>query len=96
MGSPRVLPAGVELSAYRVVEHLLGALDDADGVEVTVRFADDALELTVAGPVRRRGDGTTAIERARERVELHHGTLVASTRGGRSETVAQLPVLAGA
>jgi signal transduction histidine kinase len=94
-GSPRVLPAGVELSAYRVVEHLLDALDDADGVVVTVHFADDALELKVAGPARRRGDAGTAIERARERVELHRGTLVASTRGGRAEAVANLPVLAG-
>ena len=33
-GSPRALPAGVELSAYRVVEHLLDALDDAPGVDV--------------------------------------------------------------
>jgi hypothetical protein len=94
-GSPRVLPAGVELSAYRVVEHLLAALDDADGVEVTVHFADDALELKVAGPPRRRADAESALERARERVELHRGTLVATTHGGRAEAVAQLPVLAG-
>ena len=90
-GNPRALPAGVELSAYRVVEHLLGALDDAGQVEVCVRFGDDALELRVAGPARRRAGA--AIERARERVELHRGTLVASTRAGRAEAIAQLPVL---
>ncbi len=92
-GSPRVLPAGVELSAYRVVEHLLAALEDVGDVEVVVRFADDAIELAVAGPARRRAEA--AIERARERVELHRGTLTATTRGGRSEAVAHLPVLAG-
>ncbi|MEA2292888.1 MAG: hypothetical protein QOE86_527 [Solirubrobacteraceae bacterium] len=92
-GSPRVLPVGVELSAYRVVEHLLGALEDAGAVEVRVRFGDDALDLAVTGPARRRA--AAAFDRARERVELHHGTLVASTEGGRAEAVARLPILAG-
>lgn len=93
-GSPRVLPAGVELSAYRIVEHLLDALDDAPGVDVRVVFADDALRLVVSGPARKRG--AAAIERARERAELHRGTLVASVRDGRTEAVASLPVFAGA
>jgi len=90
-GNPRVLPPGVELSAYRIVEHLLDALEDAPGVEVRVRFDDDALELTVAGPARRRT--SAAIERARERVQLHRGTLDATTRGGRAAAVVHLPVL---
>jgi signal transduction histidine kinase len=94
VGNPRVLPAGVELSAYRVVEQLLAALDAAGDVEVTVGFGDDALELRVSGPARRRPGA--AIERARERVELHRGTLVADLRDGRAEAVAQLPVLVGA
>ena len=95
-GNPRVLPAGVELSAYRVVEHLLDALDGTSEVRVRVRFGDTALELAVSGPVRRRGQVESAIERARERVELHRGTLVADLRDGRAEAVAQLPVaLAG-
>ena len=95
-GSPRVLPAGVELSAYRVVECLLDALDDAPGVEVGLRFGDDALEITVAGPAGRRGEASAAWDRARERVQLHRGTLEARTRGGRSEAIAHLPVAAGA
>jgi hypothetical protein len=90
-GSPRTLPAGVELSAYRVVEHLLDALDDDADVELFVRFDDAALELRVAGPIRRRGE--QALERARERVRLHHGRLEAITRGGRTEAVASLPLL---
>ena len=95
-GSPRVLPAGVELSAYRIVEHLLSALDDAPGVEVGVRFGDDALEIRVAGPAGRRGDVGVALGRARERAQLHRGTLDARTRGGRAEAIALLPVVASA
>lgn len=92
-GSPRALPAGVELSAYRIVEHLLDALEDAP-VDVRVRFGDDALELAVAGSVRR--PDAAAIKRARERVQLHRGTLSSSARGGRAEVVASLPMFAGA
>jgi len=91
-GNPRALPAGVELSAYRIVEHLLDALQDAPGVEVGVRFGDDALEVAVSGPVRRNGQA--AIDRARERVLLHRGTLEASTHGGRAEAVARIPIYA--
>lgn len=93
-GSPRVLPAGVELSAYRIVEHLLSALDDAPGVEVGVRFGDEALEIRVSGPAGRRGDVGAALGRARERAQLHRGTLDARTRGGRAEAIALLPVAA--
>jgi hypothetical protein len=91
-GSPRALPAGVELSAYRIVEHLLGALDDAPDVKVTVRFGDDSLELAVAGRARRRGE--EAIERARERAKLHQGTVRATVHQGRAEALVSLPVLA--
>jgi len=92
-GSPRVLPAGVELSAYRIVEHLLDALEDVP-VDVTVRFGDDALELSVSGPARR--PNAAAIKRAQERVQLHRGTLRSSTSGGRAQAIASLPMLAGA
>ncbi|UTI63470.1 hypothetical protein NBH00_19240 [Paraconexibacter antarcticus] len=93
-GDPRVLPAGVELSAYRVVEHLLDALEDAPGIAVNVRFADDMLELSVGGPMRRRSEVSAAVARARERVELHRGSLRTSTHGGRAEAVAALPLIA--
>jgi hypothetical protein len=93
-GSPLVLPPAVELSAYRIVEQLLDALDDAPGVRVKVRFADDALELEVSGPARRRAKAS--IERARERARVQRGTLEATVHGGRAEAVVSLPVLAGA
>jgi hypothetical protein len=91
-GNPRVLPPAVELSAYRIAEQLLEALDDAPDVEVRVRFGDDALELAVSGPARRRAKAS--IERARERARLQRGTLEATVRGGRAEAEVSLPVLA--
>jgi signal transduction histidine kinase len=91
-GNPRVLPPAVELSAYRIAEQLLEALEDAPRVDVRVRFGEDALELSVSGPARRRAKAS--IERARERARLQHGTLEATVRGGRAEAEVSLPVLA--
>jgi hypothetical protein len=91
-GNPRVLPAGVELSAYRIVEQLLGALEDAPDVRVRVRFGDDALELAVSGPARRQVKAS--IERVRERARLQRGTVEATVQGGRAEAVVSLPLLA--
>ncbi|MDQ3632165.1 MAG: hypothetical protein M3417_13025 [Actinomycetota bacterium] len=93
-GSPRVLPAAVELSAYRIVEQLLDALEDAPDVEVRIGFGDDSLELAVSGPARRRAKAS--IDRARERARLQRGTLEATVRGGRAEAVASLPMLSAA
>jgi signal transduction histidine kinase len=90
-GNPRVLPPAVELSAYRIVEHLLAALEDAPDVEVRVRFGDNALELGVSGPARRRAKAS--IQRAQERARLQQGTLEATVRGGRAEAEVSLPVL---
>jgi hypothetical protein len=91
-GDPRVLPPVVELTAYRVIEQLLDALEDAPGVEVRLAFGDDALELAVSGPARRRA--RAALERARARAQQGEGTFVATVRGGRAEAVVSLPVLA--
>jgi len=89
-GDPRVLPPAVELSAYRITEQLLAALDDAPNVEVRVCFSDDALELAVSGPARRRAKAS--IERARERARLENGTLEARVKGGHAEAAVSLPV----
>jgi signal transduction histidine kinase len=93
-GEPRVLPAGLELSAYRVVEHLLDATGDGAGVEVHVDFRSDALEVTVSGPLRGgRRRTEIALDRARERLALHHGRLESEISGGRARAKAALPVL---
>lgn len=95
-GSPRVLPAGLELSAYRIVEHLLAALQDAPGarIDVCVRFGEDTLELDVIGPVGRHADPVTAFAVARERVALLGGSLRIDTHPGRWAALVRLPLTA--
>ncbi len=95
-GDPRALPASVELSAYRVVEHLMGVLtDEPDArIEVAMRFEDAALEITVAGQVVRGADVRGAVARARERVRLQQGTLSVKIVRGRARAVALMPVVA--
>ena len=93
-GDPRSLPATVELSAYRIVEHLVNVLADQPDsrIEVGVRFEDDALELRVNGPVDRAADVKAAVTRARERAKFLGGTLDVKVSRGRANAVAQLPV----
>ena len=93
-GGPRALPAGVELSAYRIVEHLLDALEDAPDVEVRRALRRRRPRARASpGPPRRRG-ARAAIERARERAACTAGRCEATLRGGRAEAVVSLPVLA--
>ncbi|MBE7189420.1 hypothetical protein [Jatrophihabitans endophyticus] len=93
-GDPRALPASVELSAYRVVEHTLGILADEPGrrVDVSMDFAPDALDITVTGQVERGADVRAAVARARERARLQHGTLTVKVVRGRARVLAHLPV----
>jgi hypothetical protein len=94
-GDPRSLPATVELSAYRIIEHLVTVLADrADcRIEVGVRFDDDVLEIRVNGPVDRSADVKAAVARARERAAFLGGTLDVRVSRHHADAVAQLPVL---
>jgi signal transduction histidine kinase len=94
-GDPRALPATVELSAYRIVEHLVGALaDQAEArIDVAIRFDEDALEIRVAGPVGRGAEVRAAVARARERARLLGGSLDVRMSHGWADAVAELPVL---
>lgn len=96
-GSPCALPAGVELSGYRIVEHLLAALDDAPEarIDVRVRFGPGALELRVAGPAGRQADPAGAFAVARERAALLGGTVRIETSSGRCRALVRLPLTAG-
>jgi hypothetical protein len=96
-GSPRTLPAGLELSGYRIVEHLLLALQDAPEAAVDVRlsFAPDALELHVSGPPAANVDLRAVLAAARERAGLHGGTVDSRLAGGVCYAMARLPLVSG-
>jgi len=91
-GRPRALPAAVELSAYRVVEHLLEALEDPGEAEVVLRFQDEALGIDVGGRLRRRGGA--ALERARERARLHGGSVALAPDAATPRAEVLLPMYA--
>ncbi|WP_018159824.1 sensor histidine kinase [Smaragdicoccus niigatensis] len=92
-GDPRVLPPSIELSAYRIVEHLLAVLgNDDEAVDVRMTFADDALELSITGPLTRGADVDQAVSRARERARLQDGTLDVKVSRGHARARAQIPV----
>jgi signal transduction histidine kinase len=94
-GDPRALPATVELSAYRIVEHLITALaDQADApIEVTVRVDADALEIRVNGQMGHSSELKAAVARAKERAKLLGGSVEVKVVKGRVGAVAQLPVV---
>jgi signal transduction histidine kinase len=96
-GDTRLLPPGVELSGYRIVEHLLLALenDPAARIDVAITFTGGALELAVTGPKARHADVRPALAAAAERARLHGGTLRSQIIGGRRETVVRLPLPVG-
>jgi signal transduction histidine kinase len=100
-GRPAPLPDALELSAYRIIqEALTNTLKHAGATraEVTVRYAEDGVELIVTDD----GAGETApsalpgagrgLVGMRERVALFHGRLDAGPLpGGGFRVVAQLP-----
>lgn len=93
-GDPRTLPPGLEVSGYRIIEHLLDTLDRDVGADaaVEVRFAPGALELTVAGPSVRQVSARRALAAASERAVVQGGSLRSVVRSGRRETVVLLPL----
>ncbi len=96
-GHPRTLPSGLELSGYRIVEHLLLALQDAPeaAVDVRLRFTPDALELHVSGPPAANVDLRAVLAAARERAGLHGGTVESRLADGVCHAMARLPLVSG-
>jgi signal transduction histidine kinase len=99
-GEPRALPAGVELSAYRIVQEALTNVIKHAGparTSVRVRYGDEALELEVVddgpGPdpaqaaLPASGHGVVGM---RERVALFGGTLRTGPVNGRGYRVEAL------
>jgi signal transduction histidine kinase len=98
-GTRTELPAGVELSAYRIVqEALTNVLKHAGQARATVvvRYRGKALELEIADDGRPPGNGAeggNGLVGMRERVALHGGTLEAASRNGKGFVVrARLPL----
>ena len=82
-GERRPLPGGVELAAYRVLQHALVAVGGEEGEPATVelRYLPGALELEVSGPP---GDGSrarAAVLAARERATSYGGSFSAENSG---------------
>jgi signal transduction histidine kinase len=99
-GNPTELPAGVDLTAYRLVqEGLTNAMKHAQATraEVIVRYVGDAVELVVSD--NGRGSGSSAdggghgLVGMRERVAVYGGELEAGARpGGGYALHARLPL----
>jgi signal transduction histidine kinase len=95
-GDPRLLPPGLELAGYRIVEHLLGTLekDPTAAGSVEVVFGPDALEFRVVGPSVRESVARPALAAATERAQLCGGTVRSSLRGGLRDTQVLIPLTA--
>ncbi|CAM5494813.1 hypothetical protein SSPIM334S_07677 [Streptomyces spiroverticillatus] len=106
-GTPRPLPPGVDVTAYRIVqEALTNALKHSDGTgaQVTIRYADRSLRVEIlnSGPSAlkdgprptRPTDGTGhGLLGLRERVALYGGDLDARRRlGGGYRVRARIPL----
>jgi signal transduction histidine kinase len=100
-GTPRDLPEGIELSAYRIVqEALTNALKYAGGAGTRVRigYGAETLELEIvdgggSGEVRDEASGGHGLVGMRERVSMYGGTIEAGRiRGGGFGVRVLLPV----
>jgi signal transduction histidine kinase len=101
-GEPRLLPPGIDLSAYRIVqEGLTNALKHARAgqADVTLRYAPDEVQIVV------RDDGSGApgndgpgygLAGVRERVKIYGGEMSAgSVNGGGFVLQTRLPLAGG-
>jgi signal transduction histidine kinase len=102
-GTPVKLPAGVDLSAYRIVqEALTNTLKHAGPAHawVAVRYAGEDVEIEVANDGMTNGEndgGGHGLVGMRERVALCGGELQSGPRpGGGFRIAARLPVAGGA
>jgi signal transduction histidine kinase len=98
-GTPLDLPAGIDTTAYRIVqEALTNAVKHARAsqAEVVVRYGDGGVELTVSDDGRGDGDGGGSghgLVGMRERVSVYGGELEAGPQpGGGFLLRATLPV----
>ena len=89
------LPAGVELSAFRIIERLLEPLEGMPEARIAValQYAPEELGVHVHGRVRSEADVQTPLAAAREWVSLHAGRLESEVRSGVATTHVRLPLV---
>ena len=95
-GEHRPLTAGVELAAYRTVQHALAAVGSAEDEPVTVhvRYLPDRLELEIRGRPNTGSGASAALLTARERVLALGGSFSAEMpSAGRQVLRARLPAM---
>jgi signal transduction histidine kinase len=96
-GDARPLPAGVDLTAYRVLQAALGGALEHGGAgraDVTVRYGPERVEVEVLDDGSGDGDSRLLLG-ARERVALYGGDLESGATAGGHAVRARLPVGAG-
>jgi signal transduction histidine kinase len=96
VGEPRRLPTAVDLTGYRVVQESLTNVlrhSGADEATVTLRYQDDALDVTVSNPMTGpvHTEGGSGIEGMRQRVHALGGEFSAAADDGRFTVYAHLP-----
>jgi signal transduction histidine kinase len=94
-GDRRPLGAGVELAAYRTLQHALAIVGGAadSPARVLVRYLPDGLELEVRGSRTTGGAASAALMAARERVHALGGSFSTDTpAAGQHVLRARLPV----
>jgi hypothetical protein len=94
-GPARPLPASLELTGFRIVEQLLRVLRDEPSAQVNVglRFADDCLELCVAGPPAAGCDLRQLRSAVQARLALFGGTLDIDDSAGERAARVRLPLV---
>lgn len=98
-GVPRELPAGIELSAFRIVQEALTNIVKHAGearADVRIRYTDGGLELEIVDDGRMRESGGSSVGHGlagmRERVAMYGGHLNVGRRDGGGFSVrAHLP-----
>jgi signal transduction histidine kinase len=95
-GERRPLGAGVELAAYRMLQHALAVVSGAADrpTRIRVRYLSDRLELEVRGARVTGGAASAALMAARERVVALGGSFSAETPPGGTHVLrAWLPAV---
>lgn len=96
-GDPESVPPVVEVSVYRIVEHLLEIVDNSSGARIDVRIAigEEDVVVALAGRLASGVDSAEAFTKVSARVALHEGRLATTNRAGSCWVTAQIPVAAG-